>query len=268
MPLKVALVGCGAMGSALLRGWLTLPDFLAHFEKIWVITPHYASVESFLPNARVQWLATPDELEEAPDVIFFALKPFVLETVLPAYAPYRSVFVSVATGKPLSFYQELLPSALAIIRAMPNTPVSVHQGVIGLFTHSTLTETHHRMLKTCLRDLGFCLWVASDNELDKLTAISGSGPAYVFAMMEALAEGAKSLGFHEETAAMLSLQTFLGAAAYAEQSNESPAQLREHVTSPQGTTAQALKVFEDARMGNVFQRAVRAAYERAKELAQ
>lgn len=267
MPLKVALVGCGAMGSALLRGWTTLSDFPARFEKIWVIAPHRESVAPFFPNVRVQWIASPDELEKSPDVIFFALKPSVLEAVLPAYAPYQSLFVSVATGKPLSFYQELLPSAAGIIRAMPNTPVSVHQGVIGLLTHATLTATHQGMLRTCLQDLGFCLWVASDNELDKLTAISGSGPAYVFAMMEALAEGAKSLGFHEETATMLSLQTFLGAATYAQQSKESPAQLREQVTSPQGTTAKALKVFEAAGLGNIFQMAVRAAYERAKELA-
>jgi pyrroline-5-carboxylate reductase len=256
------------MGSALLRGWTTLPDFIECFEKIWVIAPHYQSVEPFLPNSRIEWLASPDDLRESPDIIVFALKPFILEEILPSYAPYQSLMVSVASGKPLSFYEALLPSATAIIRAMPNTPVSVHQGVIGLFTHRELTSAHHRVLKTCFLGLGFCLWVSSDDQLNRLTAISGSGPAYVFALMEALAKSAESLGFHQETADMLSLQTFLGASAYAFQSQDSPAQLRDQVTSPQGTTARALKVFEDNGLNTIIQTAIQAAYERAKELAQ
>lgn len=266
MAITIALVGCGAMGSALLKGWLTLADSFERFEKIWVIAPHREKVEPFLKDARVQWLPTAEGLNQTPDIILFAVKPYLLEEILPSYASYDSLFISVATGKPLSFYQRILSSALLIVRAMPNTPVVIHQGVIGLLTSECLMEDQKVLIETCLGTLGFCLWVKSDEDLDKLTALSGSGPAYVFTMIEAMAASAESLGFDKETALSLSLATFLGAAAYAHQSENSPAVLREQVTSPQGTTAAALKVLERAGMNNIIDAAIKAAYHRAREL--
>ena len=266
MALKVALVGCGAMGSALLKGWLTLSDSRERFEKFWVIAPHREKVEPFLKDARVQWLSSPEGLSHIPDIILFAVKPYILADVLPAYKSFNSFFISVATGKSLDFYQQILSSSLPFVRAMPNTPVVIHQGVIGLFTTGQLTKDQNALIDMCLGALGFCLWVKSDDDLDKLTAISGSGPAYVFAMIEAMAASAESLGFDKKTSLSLALSTFMGAATYAHQSKDSPTILRERVTSPQGTTAEALKVFERDGLGTMMDEAVKAAYHRAKEL--
>lgn len=266
MALKIALVGCGAMGSALLKGWLTLPDSSERFEKFWVIAPHREKVEPFLGDSRVQWIPSPEALTDTPDIILFAVKPYILEEILPAYTSFDSLFISVATGKSLDFYQQILSPSVPFVRAMPNTPVVIHQGVIGLLTHGELQEAYKTLIETCLGALGFCLWVDSDDDLDKLTALSGSGPAYVFAMMEALALSAESLGFDKEIALSLSLKTFLGAATYADQSDDSPTVLRERVTSPQGTTAEALKVFKKEGLNTIINEAVKAAYRRAREL--
>lgn len=266
MPLKIVLVGCGAMGSALLKGWLTLPDSCERFEKFWVIAPHREKVEPFLENTRVAWFSSPEALSQTPDIILFAVKPYILEDILPAYKSFKSLFISVATGKSLDFYQRILATSQPCVRAMPNTPVVIHQGVIGLLTNKQLIDDQKARVETCLGALGFCLWVRSDDELDKLTAISGSGPAYVFAMIEAMAHGAESLGFDKETALKLSLSTFLGATTYAYQSENSPTLLREQVTSPQGTTAEALKVFAREGLDNIMETAIEAAYKRAREL--
>lgn len=268
MAFTVALVGCGAMGSALLKGWLTLPDSSERFEKIWVISPHREKVAPFLNNPRVRWLSSPTELPQSPDIILFAVKPQILQDILPFYASYQSLFISVATGKSLSFYEKILPPSLPFVRSMPNTPVAMHQGVIGLLTHAKLTEVQEAMVSACFQGLGFCLWVDSDDKLDKLTAISGSGPAYVFAMIEALAHSAESLGFDQKTSLSLSLYTFLGASTYAHQSGESPTLLRQRVTSPQGTTAAALSVFERGALDTLIETAIKAAYTRAKELGE
>lgn len=268
MAFKVALVGCGAMGSALLKGWLSLSDSHERFETFSVIAPHREKVEPFLKDTRVQWFSFPEELSHTPDIILFAVKPYVLEEILPAYKSFKSLFISVATGKSLDFYQRILSSSVPFVRAMPNTPVVIHQGVIGLLTRGDLIKAQKTLIETCLGALGFCLWVESDDDLDKLTAITGSGPAYVFAMIEAMAASAESLGFDKKTSLCLSLSTFLGAAAYAHQSEASPTILREMVTSPQGTTAEALKVFERRGLGTMIDEAVKAAYHRAKELGE
>jgi pyrroline-5-carboxylate reductase len=266
MALKIALVGCGAMGSALLQGWLSLTDSLERFEKFWVIAPHREKVEPFLTDARVEWLSAPEQLHQIPDILFFAVKPYILEEILPSYASYNCLFISIAAGKSLSFYQKILSPSCHLIRAMPNTPILVHQGVIGLLAHTKLTEKQNVMVSTCFQGLGFCLWVNSDNELDKLTAISGSGPAYVFTMIEAMAQSAESLGFDKKTSLELAIHTFLGASSYAEQSKESPFFLRQHVTSPGGTTAEALKILEAGKIGSLIDTAIRAAYHKAREL--
>jgi pyrroline-5-carboxylate reductase len=265
MGLKVALVGCGAMGSALLKGWLSLPDSLKRFEKIWVIAPHRDKVEPFLKDKRVQWIPSPQELFQSPDCICFAVKPYLLEEILPSYQSFDSLFMTMATGKSLAFYQSFLGLS-SIVRVMPNTPVGIHQGIIGLWMGRQPREIEKILIDTCLGALGVCLWVTSDDELDRLTAISGSGPAYVFALIEALAGGAESLGFDQKTALSLAIHTFLGASLYANQSEESPSVLRERVTSPQGTTAEALRVFEQEGLKAMMEKAVKSAYTRAKEL--
>jgi len=122
MGLTLALVGCGAMGSALLKGWLTLPDSESRFKKIWVIAPHKEKVKPFLKDSRVEWVDSPDSLSHTPDVIVFAVKPYHLEEILPHYRRFKSLILSVAAGKSLSFYEKILSSEQVIVRAMPNPP--------------------------------------------------------------------------------------------------------------------------------------------------
>lgn len=270
MGLNLALVGCGGIGSALLKGWLTLSNSVESFSSFWIINPHREKVASFLNDKRVQWFSSPHELPHSPDVIVFAVKPFILHEILPLYISFDSFIVSVASGKPLSFYETIFTSSRPILRVMPNTPVELHKGVIGLLANATLTPRHMTIVKTCFNELGLCLWVQSDDEIDKLTAISGSGPAYIFYMMEALAKSAESIGFHKETAMALAINTFWGASNYAHETyalGQHPVEHRERVTSPQGTTAAALKVLETGQFYNLIERAVNAAYTRAKELA-
>lgn len=268
MALKIAVVGCGAMGSALLKGWLSLPDSCERFEKFWVIAPHRDKVDPFLSDARVQWFRDSEALPQTPDIIFFAIKPYLLEEILPSYTSYNCLFISVAAGKPLSFYNTLIPPSCTLIRAMPNMPIVIHQGVIGLLSQTKLTEQHQSMAAACFEGLGFCVWVNSDDELDKLTAISGSGPAYVFTMIEALVRSAESLGFDEKMSLGLALHTFSGASNYAQQSGELLSRLCQRVTSPRGTTAEALRVLEAAKIDDLMKRATKAAYHRARELAE
>lgn len=260
--LKIALVGCGAMGSALLRGWLSLP----HLEAFWVISPHRETVEPFLGDPRVHWFSSPQDLPHIPDALLFAVKPFLLEDILPLYQSFKTLILSVAAGKPLSFYEAYFPEC-PIVRLMPNLPVSFHQGVLGLFANEHVRTPQKAKVDMLFQQLGFCLWVKSDEEIDKLTAISGSGPAYVFYLMESLTEAAQALGFDEKTATFLALQTFLGASLLAKASELSPSTLRQQVTSAKGTTASALQVLEEGGLKKLMATAVVAAFERAKEQA-
>ncbi len=266
MAISLALVGCGAMGSSLMEGWVTFSDAKIRFKNLWVIAPHRENVEPFLENSYVEWLSSPQLLPQTPDVIVLAVKPFALEEILPLYTSFESLFVSVATGKSLAFYDRFLSPPLSLVRAMPNTPVRIHQGVIGLLSNPHVTEAQKKLVELCFGDLGFCTWLKSDEDIDKITAISGSGPAYVFFMIEALAQAAISLGFDEKTAINLAIYTFWGASTYAHNSDLPPNVLRQYVTSPKGTTAEAIKVLETGKLHNLIKEAVNAAYHRAKEL--
>lgn len=259
--LNISLVGCGAMGSSLLKGWLSFP----YFKNFWVITPHRESVAPFLDDLRVYWLSSPKDLPQHPDVIVFAVKPSLLKELLPLYQSFKALIISVAAGKPLSFYETHFPKS-AIIRAMPNLPVAFHQGVLGLLANKRVTSAQKAIADKCFQHLGFSLWVNSDEEIDKLTAISGSGPAYVFYLMESLTEAAKALGFNQKTATSLALQTFLGASLTAQTSELSPTILRQQVTSQKGTTAAAIEVLEKGNLKKLIEASARAAFERAKEL--
>jgi pyrroline-5-carboxylate reductase len=264
--ISLALVGCGAMGSALLKGWLTLPDSKTRFVSFWIIAPHREKVEPFLGDPRVKWFSSPQELPQDPDVIIFAVKPFTMEDILPLYKPFNSLFITLVAGKSLAFYEKYLSLPFSLIRAMPNTPVCIHQGVIALLPNTAVTAGQKKLCDICFEKLGFCTWVKSDEDIDKITAISGSGPAYVFFLIESLARVAESLGFDKKTAINLALYTFWGASTYAHDSDESPHILRQHVTSPQGTTAAALNVLGTGGLYNLMEAAVKAAYNRAREL--
>lgn len=267
MGLSIALVGCGAMGSALLKGWLTLPDTKERFSNFWVIAPHREKVQPFLKDSRVEWISSPEHLPQTPDLILFAVKPYHLEDIVLHYKFLDTLFISVVSGKPLSFYETYLSPSSSLVRAMPNTPLSIHQGVVAFLSKASLSPQNKQKVETCFRGMGFSFWVNSDDDLDRVTALTGSGPAYVFYMIEVFSQAAEIIGFSKETALQMALSTFEGASAYAQQSDQSLESLRSQVTSPQGTTAEAIKVLERGNLYHLMEEAVKAAYKRAKELA-
>jgi pyrroline-5-carboxylate reductase len=224
-------------------------------------------VEPFLKDPRIGWISSPEQLSQTPDVILFAVKPYHLAEILPQYKTFETLFISVASGKPLSFYETYLSPSSVFVRAMPNTPLSVHQGTIAFLSKVSLDHQNKQMVENCFRGMGFFFWVNSDDDLDKVTALTGSGPAYVFYMIESFAQAAEALGFSKEISLQMAISTFEGASIYVQQSGQSPKSLRAQVTSPQGTTAEAIKVLERGDLYHLMEEAVKAAYKRAKELA-
>ncbi len=204
-------------------------------------------------------------------VLVFAVKPQVLREAATALAPIvqqrRPLIISVAAGIRADDLQRWLGGGLPIVRAMPNTPALVGAGATGLYANA-LTDAHQRdQAEGILRAAGVVVWVQDEDLIDAVTALSGSGPAYFFLVMEAMEQAAMKLGLDARTARLLTIETAFGAAKMAEEGGEDPARLRERVTSPGGTTERALAVLREGGLGPLFEQALAAAAQRAKELA-
>lgn len=204
-------------------------------------------------------------------VLVFAVKPQVLREAAMAVAPVvqqrRPLVISVAAGIRADDLQRWLGGGLPIVRAMPNTPALVGAGATGLYANA-LTETHQRdRAEGILRAAGVVVWVEDEGLMDAVTALSGSGPAYFFLVMETMEQAAMKLGLDARTARLLTIETAFGAAKMAEEGGEDPARLRERVTSPGGTTERALAVLREGGLATLFDQALAAAARRAKELA-
>lgn len=263
---EVTLVGCGSMGSALLRGWLRSSDAL----RFNIVAPHRETVAPYLDNEdRVKWYSSPEGLGAPLQCLVVALKPMVLEEVLPLYkgkVDEKTLIISVATGKTLAFYKEHLGQE--IVRAMPNTPVSINQGVIGLAAAPKIYLKFRTQVDGLLGSLGYLAWLESEEQLNQVTALSGSGPAYVFYMIESMAQAGEGMGLSASQAYEMALHTVAGAGAYAVASGLPASVLRDNVTSPKGTTEQALKVLMNSDgLEPLMSTAMQAALNRAKELA-
>ncbi|MFN7113367.1 MAG: pyrroline-5-carboxylate reductase [Alphaproteobacteria bacterium] len=262
--MNLLLVGCGKMGQALLARWIDL-----HLcADIHVIEP--AAIDA--PVTHVHKLEDlPDSCK--PDVIIFAVKPQVLPDMTAAYkkfVPQGAVFISIAAGKPISFFENQLGADAAIVRAMPNTPAAIGQGMTVACANAAVTAAQKKQTEVLLSAVGDFVWVPEEKLLDPVTALSGSGPAYVFLLIEAMAAAAEKIGLEPAMAARLARQTVIGSAALAlETPDTSAASLRENVTSPGGTTAAALAVLMrgDGGMQSLFDDALAAAAKRAEELS-
>ena len=263
---QLLLIGCGNMGHAMLAGWMRLDNA----PEVTVIEPT-ATLRTRAAGTGATTFAAAQDLapDYAPDVVVFAVKPQIISTVLADYARFRSAcFVSVAAGTTLATLEAGLGAEAALVRVMPNTPAAISRGVFGLFANARTTAAQVDTVTTLLSAGGTVLAVDSEDQIDMITAVSGSGPAYVFHMIEALSEAAKRVGLPEDIAVEAARQTVFGAAALTESAPEDAAQLRVNVTSPNGTTAAALDVLmgED-RLTDLMTRAVEAAFIRAQELA-
>lgn len=259
----LVLLGCGKMGSAMLAGWLQqgLPA-----ASVWVIDPNPSD---WLQSTGVHINA---DLPDAPAVVLVAVKPQMMGDALPVLAAMgngETVFVSVAAGTPISKFEEVLGAQTPIVRAMPNTPAAVGRGITAIVGNAHVSDETLDMAEGLLSAVGQVVRLEGEDQMDAVTGVSGSGPAYVFHLIETLAAAGEAQGLSADLAMKLAKATVAGAGALAEQADEDPAQLRVNVTSPNGTTQAALEVLMDQENGfpALLQRAVAAAVARSKELA-
>lgn len=259
----LVLLGCGKMGSAMLAGWLKqgLPP-----SSVWVIDPHPSD-----------WLAGLDglhlntDLPANPTIVLIAVKPQMMGEALPELAALgngETLFISVAAGTAIATYEAMLGAATPIVRAMPNTPAAVGRGITAIIGNAHASPAHLNAAEGLLAAVGQVVRLTGEAQMDAVTAVSGSGPAYVFHLIEALAAAGEAEGLSPALAMTLAKATVAGAGALAEQSEESPTQLRINVTSPGGTTQAALEVLMNEVDGFpvLLRRAVAAAANRSREL--
>lgn len=268
MSHTLLLIGCGNMGFAMLRGWLRQnPDFAVHVVEPADELRTRATGAGAFAVSRLADL--PQDL--APEIVVLAVKPSFVHAVLAESAEFAArgaTFVSVAAGVTTTAMAKCLPVGAAIIRCMPNTPAAIGDGMMVLYARAGVTEAARSLTASLLATSGMVAWVEDEAQMDAVTAISGSGPAYVFHFIEALTDAGVSLGLPAETAALLAKQTVYGAGRLAIEAEVDPATLRRQVTSPGGTTAAALNVFmSDERMGRLLAEATRAARDRSIELS-
>ena len=239
------LVGCGNMGSALARGWRAS---LLDAGELILVDPHIHSCRALASALNVACYESIAALPADTPIssICLATKPDALEAVLASirqrFQSSNPLVLSIAAGKPLSFYSKHLWDSAAIIRVMPNTPSMVLAGMSACVANPAVTASQRQFASALMDAVGKTLWVDDESLMDAVTAISGSGPAYVFYFMECLIDAAIDAGLTPEQAAMLCTQTLFGAAQLAATASEPPSQLRENVTSKGGTTQAALSV--------------------------
>ena len=258
----LVLLGCGKMGSAMLAGWLK-GGLTA--DRVWVLDPHPSD---WLLARGVHLNAG---LPEAPAIVLIAVKPQMMAEALPALKALgggATLFVSVAAGTTIASYETALGAGTPIIRAMPNTPAAIGKGITAICGNPQAREAHLDLAEALLKAVGQVVRLEGEHQMDAVTAVSGSGPAYVFHLIETLAAGGVAEGLPEALALRLAKATVAGAGALAEAAGEDPGQLRVNVTSPGGTTAAALVVLMDERRGfpALLKEAVHAAAERGREL--
>jgi pyrroline-5-carboxylate reductase len=262
---QVGLIGVGVMGEALISGLIS-----ARFPKAQIVftekREERAREISSKYGARAVDLT---ELASSSDVILLVVKPQDLAELLAALADKlkkSSVLVSFAAGKTTEFISEKVGPNISVIRVMPNTPTLIGLGMAAISLGKSVNAEQAEFVSDFLMTCGKVISVEESLQ-DAVTALSGSGPAYFFAFVEEMIKSGISLGLSSEQATTLAIQTMVGSAAMLEQSGKSAATLRENVTSPNGTTAAALKVFNDAKLGEIVGSAMTAARNRSQELA-
>jgi pyrroline-5-carboxylate reductase len=271
---SVLLVGAGRMGGALLKGWLAggFPS-----TQIFVQEPSPPpDVAEAIASAGIR-TGTPPAMDAPPEVVLLAVKPQMIEAVLPGVAPLagaRTVVLSIVAGTSIATLGRHFPPDTAVIRAMPNTPAAIGRGITALCADPHATPQQRAACEALLKVGGETVWVEEEGLIDVVTAVSGSGPAYVFLLAECLAEAGQAAGLDAELAAKLARATVSGAGALLDQSPLDPAELRRNVTSPGGTTQAALQILMGSGeagasqpMQELMTRAVAAALRRARELA-
>ncbi len=259
----MVLLGCGKMGSAMLAGWL---DGGLPASSVYVIDP--------MPSdwVRGTGVNVNTDLPETPKVALIAVKPQMMGAALPsmqALGNGDTLFISVAAGTPIATFEDVLGDQTPIVRAMPNTPAAIGQGITALVGNTHVDDAALSLAEQLLNAVGQTVRLDTEDQIDAVTGVSGSGPAYVFHLIETLAAAGETQGLPADLSMKLAKATVAGAGALAMTAEEDPSQLRVNVTSPNGTTQAALEVLMSETDGfpALLNRAVAAATERSKELA-
>ena len=267
---KIAVIGGGNMANALVTGWLKQNCPLANLHVIEV----YEALRQQWSERGVSVAAAPGAMLADYDVWIYAVKPQQMREVVLSTQPFlgkQTLVISIAAGISIASLSTWLGSPEApysrIVRCMPNTPALVAAGVTGMACPQSLSQTEKDTATNLLKAVGEVVWVNDDHAIDAVTALSGSGPAYVFLFLESLISGAQSLGLTAEQSRLLALATLSGATQLAAQSEDPPSVLRERVTSKGGTTAAALEVFNHHQLTHIVHQAMEAAAQRAAELS-
>lgn len=266
--LTIGFIGAGNMASALIGGMINRGREAA---RIMVFDPDDSKTNALSERFSISVAADNAQVLRDCDVVVLAVKPQVMRDVLTPLAPdvpaSPPLFISVAAGIRIGSIEQWLGQALGVIRVMPNTPSLVGVGAAGLYANDRVSADQRAAAETLMQSVGITAWVDDEQQLDTVTGIAGSGPAYFMLFMEAMVQAAVARGLDRDTAHTLVVQTCRGAAELAHQSPESLEQLRINVTSPGGTTERALSTMQEAGIDDIIRRAVDAAADRADELA-
>ncbi len=268
---NILLVGCGKMGGAMLRGWLSRGVAPGNVR---VIEPFAEAASALRQELSVSVVESVEALDADfdPDIVVFAVKPQGMDDIVPSYARFAAngaVSLSIAAGRTISYFETHLGNHAAIVRTMPNTPAAVARGITAACPNGHVSAAQRTACETLLEAVGDVVWVESEEMIDAVTAVSGSGPAYVFLMIECMANAGEAQGLPADIAARLARATVAGSGELARQSSEAADILRRNVTSPGGTTAAALDVLmaDEDGLQQLMDRAIKAATQRSRELA-
>ncbi len=270
MPAPLLLVGCGKMGGALLRGWIGHGVTAA---SITVVEPDASAREQARRAHGVEAVAAADGLaaDYRPAAVVLAVKPQVMDEVLPPhrrFAETGAVFLSIAAGRTIASLERHLGREAAIVRAMPNTPAAIGRGITAACPNEAAGSAQRELCEGLLAAVGEVVWLEDESLMDAVTAVSGSGPAYVFLLAECLAEAGVEAGLDPDLAMRLARATVAGSGELLGQAGEAPRMLREAVTSPGGTTEAAVEVLMgDQGLRSLMSRAVAAAAKRSRALS-
>ncbi len=266
---NIGFIGGGNMATSLIRGLCASGHAPA---QIWVADINQEALQILSSTLNVNVSVNNDAVVNEVDVLVLAVKPQLIKSVVTDFAALlqakKLLVVSIAAGINQASLLQWLGSEVAIVRCMPNTPALVLTGATALHANANVDDEQRDLAENILRAVGICLWVENEAELDAVTAVSGSGPAYYFLLMEAMEQAAVEMGLSEKSARLLIQQTALGAAKIALESNESPEQLRQRVTSPGGTTQRAIETFQQGDFTQLVSKALHAAQQRAVEMSE
>jgi len=265
---KIAFIGGGNMAHSLIGGLVATGTAN---KNISVSEPKADLRKKLNEDFGVNALEENSSAVMGADVVVFAVKPQILQDVATSLsslvAKARPLLISVAAGVTSSSIERWVGSQPALIRIMPNTPALIGAGISALYANSNVSDDQRALAEKIMAAVGKTIWIKEETLMDAVTAVSGSGPAYFFYVMQAIHDAAVSEGLDAQTARLLSLETALGAARLAVESTEDPGSLQKQVTSPGGTTEAAIKVLSDSGVRDTLQQAVSAARARGAELA-